>query len=279
MYRKLQALFFFGLIFFLFLPLIVSAEETAITWYGQSAFKVVTPSGRVLIIDPWIVNPLNPHGARDLESMNKVDLILITHGHSDHIGNSIAIANKTGAKLVASYDLGRALVQYGGFPEKLAERSHMGFPGGELSLLNDEVRILFVPAVHSSSIEGAAGSLFSGRIVYGGTPGGFIIKIKNGPVIYHTGDTDIFSDMKLIGSFNKIDIMMACIGGHFTMDPQRAAYAVRLVNPSMVIPMHYAANPLLKGTPETFEKELIALHITTSLRIMKVGETYLWKTP
>lgn len=278
MNRILQTVLMLGIVCLMMMPAVVSAAGTEIIWYGQSAFRITTPAGNVLLIDPWIINPMNKNGARDLESLSRVDLILITHGHGDHVGNSVAIANKTGAKLVASLDLGRALVQYGGFPEKLAERSHMGFAGGELNLLNGDVQILFVPAVHSSVVEGAAGSPLPGKIVYGGTAGGFVIAIKDGPTIYHTGDTDVFSDMDLIGSLNRVDVMMACIGGHFTMGPKRAALATRTVNPALVIPMHYAANPLLKGTPEQFSRELATLQMKTPLKTMTVGETFVWTT-
>lgn len=258
---------------------VLAGETTLLTWYGQSAFKITTPKGKVLLIDPWLANPLNKSGAADLASLVRVDYVLITHGHGDHIGNGVQIARKTGAKLVANYDLGRSLVQYGGFPEKLAERAYMGFPGGEVETPDHEVTIRFVPAVHSSIVEGAPVSPLPGKVVYGGTAGGFVIMIKNGPTIYHTGDTDVFSDMALIGSLNKIDIMLACIGGHFTMGPQRAALAAKLVNPGLVVPMHFGANPLLTGTPEQFAQELARLPKDAPrppMKLMTVGEALNW---
>jgi L-ascorbate metabolism protein UlaG (beta-lactamase superfamily) len=275
---KIAAVFCFALL--IAIPTSVMAEgKTELTWYGQSAFKITTPSGKVLLIDPWIKNTVNKNGDKDLAAMTRVDFVLITHGHGDHIGNSIEILKKTGSRVVATSDLGQALVQYAGFPEKQVERSHLGFPGGELNLLDGEVRILFVPAVHSSTVKGAPDSVLADKVIYGGTSGGFVIAVKGGPTIYHTGDTDLFSDMALIGSLNKIDIMMVCIGGHFTMGPKRAALAVKLVNPGMVIPMHYGANPLLKGTPEEFFKAITELPNDVqrpAMKRMTVGETFTW---
>lgn len=235
---------------------LLANDVTELTWYGQSAFRIVTPKGRVLLIDPWINNPMNKNGQQNLSELKRVDLILLTHGHGDHIGDSIAIAKKTGAKLVANYDLGRVMVQYAGFPAKNTDRSHMGFFGGELNLLDGEVAIQIVPALHGSTVEGATGSPLPGKVVYGGPATGFVIAVKNGPTFYHTGDTDLFSDMSLIGSLNKIDVMLACIGGHFTMGARRAALATQLVNPGTVVPMHYGANPLIRETPQQFADAL-----------------------
>lgn len=257
----------------------LSTGRTELTWYGQSAFKIRTPAGKILLVDPWISNPHNKNATNDLAALFQVDLLLISHGHSDHIGNGVEIAQKTGARLVANYDLGRALTQYGGFPEELAQRSHMAFPGGELNLLDGEVRIMLTPAVHSSIVEVAADKPLAGKIVYAGPPTGFVIDIKGGPTIYHTGDTDVFSDMALIGTLNDIDIMLACIGGHFTMGPKRAALAARLVNPGLLIPMHFGANPLLSGTPEQLERELAALSADgprPPLKRLAIGENFIW---
>ncbi|MCX7857701.1 MAG: metal-dependent hydrolase [Deltaproteobacteria bacterium] len=242
---------------------------TEITWYGHSSFKIRTKSQAVLLIDPWITNPLNKDGTRHLEELTKVDFILLTHAHGDHIGNTIDIAKKTGAKLVATFDLGKAMVIYGGFPENQFGYETTGNFGGEISLMGGEINVLFVPAQHSSALEipGAQKGLF-----YAGNPGGFVISLKNGPVIYHTGDTDLFSDMKLISKLKKVDVLMVCIGDRFTMGPKGAAYATKWINPKMVIPMHYGTFPILTGSVEEFEKELKIKAPKSRLIKPRIGE-------
>lgn len=244
-----------------------SSNRTQLYWYGQSAFKLTTPSGKVLLIDPWLQNPLNPNGKQDLAKLDKVDLILVTHGHSDHVGDAVEIAKKTKAKLVSTFDLGKAMVHYDGYPQELVPFETQGNFGGEINLLNDEVKVAFIPAVHSSSVA-SDGSPAN----YAGNPGGFLISIKNGATIYHTGDTDLFADMALIGHFRPVSLMLACIGDKFTMGPKRAAEAVKLVNPKMIVPMHFGVFSL-PGTPEAFAKELQQKGVKSQLKVMKVGET------
>jgi len=248
---------------------VASFGATEITWYGHSSFKIQTPGGKVLLIDPWITNPANKEGTKHLKELGRVDFILLTHAHGDHIGNSLEIAKKTGAKLVATYDLGKAMVRYGGYPEKQFGYETTGNFGGEI-VIDGEIKVLFVPAVHSSALE-TTGS--PKGLIYGGNPGGFLITIKNGPVIYHTGDTDLFEDMKILGSMYKVDVMLVCIGDRFTMGPQRAAIAVKFVNPKIVVPMHFGTFPVLTGTVEEFEKELSKQEVQTKLLRMKIGET------
>jgi L-ascorbate metabolism protein UlaG (beta-lactamase superfamily) len=197
-----------------------------------------------------------------------VDLILISHGHSDHVGDAVAIAKTTGAKLVSTFDLGKALTTYVGYPPAQAGFDTQGNAGGEISVLNGEVKIAFIPAIHSSAILDENGK----DLHQGGNPGGFLIMVKNGPTIYHTGDTDLFNDMRLIAQFHKVDVMLACIGDHFTMGPDRAALATQLVAPRMVIPMHYGTFPVLNGTPAEFKAALAKNGVKSKLVVMQPDE-------
>jgi L-ascorbate metabolism protein UlaG (beta-lactamase superfamily) len=242
--------------------------EPQLTWYGHAAFKISTATGKILLIDPWITNPAFTSGKDELASLDHVDLIFLTHGHGDHVGNTVEIGKRTGASLVSNFDLNAAIVSVLGYPEGQAGNETTGHLGGQLSLLDGEVKVQFVPAWHGSCIEKE-----NAPPVYAGNPTGLIIALRNGPTIYHTGDTDLFSDMALVKRFHKIDAMLVCIGDHFTMGPPRAAEAVKLVAPRTVIPMHYGTFPVLTGTPEVFERELKKRKVKTRLHVMRPGET------
>ncbi|HZS18472.1 MAG TPA: metal-dependent hydrolase [Candidatus Udaeobacter sp.] len=247
--------------------------ETQLTWYGHSAFKINTGSGRTLLIDPWITNPVFANGRDELAGLAQVDLIFLTHGHGDHVGNAVEIGTRTGANLVSNFDLNAAIVSVLGYPKEQAGSEFTGHLGGQLSLLDGEVNVQFVPAWHGSSIERD-----NAPPVYAGNPTGLIITLRDGPTIYHTGDTDLFSDMALVKRFHTIDVMLVCIGDHFTMGPDRAAEAVKLVGSKTAIPIHYGTFPLLTGTPEAFERELKKRKIKTQLRVMQAGETIVLDT-
>ena len=168
--------------------------DTQLTWYGQSAFKIVTPSGKILLIDPWLSNPVFENAKQEIAALKNVDFILITHGHSDHVGDAVGIGKKTGAKLVATFDLADAMVKHLGYPTDQAQSDTVGHFGGELTLLNGEVKVAFARAHHGSGVAADDRS----ALRHGGAPGGFVITIRGGPTIYHTGDTDLFSDMALL---------------------------------------------------------------------------------
>jgi L-ascorbate metabolism protein UlaG (beta-lactamase superfamily) len=242
---------------------------TQLTWYGQSGFKILTPSGKTVLIDPWLINPVFTKGKEELAALKKVDLILLTHGHGDHVGNSVEIGKKTGAKLVANFDLSAAVVSVLGYPGDQAGADTTGHIGGQLTLLGGELTVRFVPAWHGSTVRKDENS----PPVAAGMPTGLVISLRHGVTIYHTGDTGFFSDIAQVSDYNKIDAMLVCIGDHFTMGPADAAKAVRLVGPRMTIPMHYGTFPVLTGTPEAFGDELKKCGSKTELHVMKVGET------
>jgi L-ascorbate metabolism protein UlaG (beta-lactamase superfamily) len=230
------------------LPLLAAAQgKTEVTWYGHAAFVVRTPGGTVLAIDPFFSNPKSP--APDLaQKIEKVDYILVSHGHADHVGEAVAIAKRTGAKLISAFDLGRQLVA-AGFPKEQAGFDTQGNIGGAIQA--GDATVILVPAVHSSDVAGDEGPKA------GGNPVGFVIQVKGGPTLYHTGDTDVYGDMRLIPErYGPITAMLACIGGHFTMDPKGAALAASYVRPKEIVPMHFGTFPVLTGTPKELEQAL-----------------------
>jgi L-ascorbate metabolism protein UlaG (beta-lactamase superfamily) len=229
-------------------PFTVQAADarpgTEITWYGHAAFTVRTPGGTVLAIDPFFGNPKSPDKKAG-ETLPKVDYILVTHGHGDHVGEAVALGKRTGAKLITNFDLCRALVA-GGFPEPQASGATCGNVGGAIQA--GDATVIMVPAIHSSGIDVEKN---------GGNPMGFVIKVAGGPVIYHTGDTDVTMDMKLIPErYGAVDVMLACIGGHFTMDPKGAALAASYVKARIVVPMHFQTFPVIPGSPEELKAAL-----------------------
>lgn len=264
---------------FLFLALLVvvspaSAQETKLKWFGHAAFSITTPNGKVLLIDPWISNPVNPDvkaGKDPLAAISKVDYILLTHGHRDHVGDAVEIAKRTGAALICNPELAGNLVKLAGFPKERAETDAIMGIGGEIQIADGEVTVAMTPAVHSSSVFNPKAGPNEPERVYGGNPAGFVVIIKNGPTIYHSGDTAYFKDMETIGESYAIDVALLNIGGHFGMEPRMAAKAAQSVRAKVAIPQHFATSPDMTQSADGFAAELKRLKI--GFYEMKPGET------
>jgi len=240
----------FSLITMSLLCTFAKAEGVSVQWLGQSAFKITSPQGKVIVTDPWLkANPLTPPEFKALENLGKVDVLLVTHGHLDHFADAPAIAKLNNIPMYAPGDMNASVVALGILPPELAPRFNKTgtvepTPG---------IRVTAVHAEHSSVINWKNPGTNKDEIHVGGEPVGYIIELENGFKIYHMGDTGLFGDMKLIASYYKPDLLLIPIGGNFTMGPKDAAYASReLLNIPNVIPMHYGANPLAKGTSQEF---------------------------
>jgi L-ascorbate metabolism protein UlaG (beta-lactamase superfamily) len=237
----------------------MAGEGTTLTWHGHAAFEITTPKGVIMLIDPWLANPSNPmvkEKQDPLDHISKADYILITHAHYDHVGDAVAIAKKTGARLVANFELGTNLVKLQGFPKEQIGFDTLMNPGGEITIAKGEVTVAMTPAIHSSGLSNPFAKEEDPDLVYGGTPGGFVLKIKQGPTIYHSGDTAYFKDMDLIGEQYAPDVALLNIGGHFGMEPAMAARAAASVRAKLAIPHHYGTFPVLTQDPAPFADAL-----------------------
>ncbi len=238
----------------LILPGVPSAQQggkVEVLWLGQAAFKITSPGGKVIVIDPFLVNnPKTPAEYKNLDKLGHVDLILVTHGHGDHVGDVKDLAAKTKAKVYGPAGLIATLVDLGWISGEQGVRFGKG---GKVQPLGPQITITQVRAEHSSEVTVTDPATKKSTTHPGGEPAGFIIELENGFKLYHMGDTGLFGDMKLIADYYKPDLVLMPIGGHFVMDPKDAAYATKeWLKPKFVIPIHYGTFPVLKGTPQEY---------------------------
>ena len=205
----------------------------AITWLGHSTFLLRTPGGKRVLIDPWLTG--NPSCPDSLKKPGRVDLILVSHGHFDHIDDLVNVARESGAPVVGIFELCDWLGRKG-----IQQTSPMN-KGGSQELAG--LRITMTDARHSS------GFFDNGQMLYMGEPAGYVIRLEDGRVLYYSGDTCLFGDMKLIGELYQPEIAFLPIGDRFTMDPMQAARACEFLGVRQVVPMHWGTFPLLTGTP------------------------------
>ena len=204
-----------------------------IMWLGHSTFRLRTPGGRTIVVDPWVEQ--NPACPQDLKSFDRLDAMLVTHGHFDHIADAVALGVKHAPQTVCIFETSVWL-------EGKGVKTCVGMnKGGTVEVAG--VKVTMVHADHSCGI------LDDGKIIYGGDPCGYVIELENGYRIYHAGDTNVFGDMKLIAELYRPDMAMIPIGGHYTMGPREAAYACRLLGAKEIVPMHFGTFPVLAGTP------------------------------
>ncbi len=227
-----------------------------ITWLGHSTFRITTPSGKVVLLDPWLTgNPACPAPER---TPARVDAMLISHGHGDHMGNAVDLGKKFKPQIACTYEI------YLWLASKGVENVCPMNKGGTQRL--GEIEVTMVDAKHSSGIED------DGKVVYAGEPAGFVVRLPGGLTMYHAGDTAVFGDMKLIGELYEPELACLPIGDLFTMGPREAAKAIRLLNVRHVIPMHYGTFPVLTGTPTALRnitQDILGLEI----HALKPGET------
>jgi L-ascorbate metabolism protein UlaG (beta-lactamase superfamily) len=204
------------------------------TWLGHSTFQILTPEGKVLLVDPWVMG--NPACPPQNKKFDRLDWMLLTHGHFDHIGDAVELARLHQPEVVGIYELCHWLESKG-----VAKTCPMN-KGGSQTV--GEITVTMLHADHSCGI------LDDGKILYGGEAVGYLIQFSNGFKIYHAGDTNLFGDMKLIGELYRPDLAMIPIGDLFTMSPREAAVACRFLGTKRIIPMHFGTFPPLTGTPE-----------------------------
>jgi L-ascorbate metabolism protein UlaG (beta-lactamase superfamily) len=215
-------------------------KGTTVTWLGHAVVQITTAKGTEILIDPFIGH--NPKYPKDHKLPRNIDLLLLTHGHFDHIADAAAVAKEHHPEVVAMVELAGWLQSKG-----LEKVSGMNL-GGSYNV--KDVTVSMVEARHSSGIDDG------GATIYGGEPAGYVVAIDGGPVLYHAGDTSAFLDMQLIRDLYAPEIAFLPIGDYYTMGPKGASIAAKYLGVKTVVPIHYGTFPVLTGTPEELEKRL-----------------------
>jgi L-ascorbate metabolism protein UlaG (beta-lactamase superfamily) len=224
-----------------------------VTWLGHATFRIETPAAKTVLLDAWVMgNPMCPASEKNVK---QVDVMLITHGHGDHIGDAVEIARKHKPKVVG-------IPEMCGWLEKKGVANLLPMNKGGTQPVED-IKVTMVHADHSCGIQDGD------DLVYGGEACGYVIEFSNGLKIYHAGDTNVFGDMAIIHELYAPDIAMIPIGDHYTMGPREAAHACKLLEAKTVIPMHFATFPPLVGRPSDLRKLAPGVNILE----MKPGET------
>jgi L-ascorbate metabolism protein UlaG (beta-lactamase superfamily) len=245
------------------------AGKGELQWFAQSAFKLTTPGGKVIMIDPWLTtNPKTPAENKDLARLGKVDLILVTHGHFDHFGDSVEISRMNNAPVLGTAGMGSTLQVLGILKPEMSIR--MNKTGTYDGLAG--IKITQVHADHSSEMVLKDPATGKDASYPGGEPVGYIIELENGYKIWHMGDTGLFTDMKFIAEYYKPDLVLMPIGGWFVMSPKDAAFALtNWIKPKKMMPMHYGTSVYLKGTPEEL-KAALGNNSSTEVIVLQPGD-------
>ncbi len=221
-------------------------RDTTFTWYGHACVEVRTPGGKVILIDPWFGNPRSPRSA---DSVDRCDLLLVTHGHGDHMGDAVALASRLRPAWPCIHEMSLWLARR--LPGGADAATGMN-KGGTVEVAG--LRVTMVGADHSAGDWNPGGE----TTLYLGEPAGFVVELENGFRFYHAGDTAVFGDMRLFRDLYRPELAILPIGGHFTMGPREAALAVELLGVKHVMPIHYGTFPILAGTPSQLRSELAA---------------------